>query len=48
MTKIKLKISQLVMVLQTEKPKYPIILNMSRVSKKDLEELLRLLKEKKG
>lgn len=47
MAKIKLTIDQLKMVLQTEKAKYPITLNMSTVSKKELKELLRLLKEKK-
>lgn len=46
--KLKITIEQLKKVLQTEKTKYPIILNMSKVSKKDLEELLKLLKEKRG
>lgn len=48
MAKYKMTIEQLVMVLQTEKAKYPIVLNMDKVSKKEVKELLELLKKRKG
>lgn len=45
MAKYKMTIEQLVMVLKTQEAKYPITLSMDAVTKKELKELLRLLKE---
>lgn len=45
--KLKLTLSQLKKVLQTEKAKYPITIIMKGIDEMELEELIRLLKAQK-
>ena len=46
MKKMKITTKQLIRVLQTELPKYPIKIIMAGVDKEELEEIIKLLKSK--
>lgn len=45
--KLKIKISQLMKILETEETKLPITIIMSGIDKEELKELVKLLKTKK-
>jgi hypothetical protein len=45
--KIKLTTNQLKMVLQTQKPKYPINFDLGKITKKEAHEIIKLLISKK-
>jgi len=45
--KVRMTIRQLIKVLETEAPKFPIIFLMGAIDKEELEELIEILKKKK-
>jgi len=45
--KIRLTLAQLKRILKTEKAKYPITIIMAGIDRAELQELLKLLREKK-
>ena len=47
MRKIKITIKQLIKVLETENPKFPMTIFMSGIEKEEIQQLIKLLNSKK-